>query len=184
MKWVQKKKKNFTTDDHRLANHLSGLLHKVLNYHEVDGLSDMVLHELGHDNCFGLKKATYLVDNPDFNHLLGVAGYHKEECPCHKEDIWINPYTFKDDMKKAKYHNDVKKILRDSLRRKDVDFNNSNDVEELAKHLEIDDPNYFTWNMKHGNHGLLIFEQGKKTIDEWREGLLSNVAGLLSFCGI
>ena len=176
--------KNFTTDDHRLANHLSSLLHKVLNYHEVDGLADMVLHELGHDDCFGLNKATYLVDNPDFNHLLGVAGYHKEECLCHKEDIWVDPYVFKNDMKKAQYHNEVKKFLRDSLRRKDVDFSNANDVEELAENLGIKDAHYFTWNMKHGNHGLIIFEKGDKSIDEWREGLLANVAGLLSFCGI
>ncbi len=171
-------------DDLRLANHLSGLLHKVLAYHDVDGLPDMVLHELGHDNCFGLQKATYLVDNPDFDHLLGVAGFCKKECSCHKEDLWENPFIFKADMKEAQYHNDIKKFLRESLRRKDINLNDSGDVKDLGIHLGINNPAHFGWNMKHGNHGLLIFDKGEKPITSWRKELLANVAALLSFCGI
>lgn len=174
----------FCEHDLNLANHLSGLLHKVLFYHEVDGLPDMILHELGHDNCFGLKKATYLVDNPDFDHLLGVAGFCKNECPYHKNDLWQNPYTFKNDMKKAQYHNDVKNFLRDSLRRRDINLNDSEDVKELGVNLGIESPNYFSWNMKHGNHGLLIFEQGNRPINTWRRNFLANIAALLSFCAI
>lgn len=173
----------YASDDHRLTQHLSELLHKILRYHDIDGLSDMILHELGHDNCFGLKKATYLVDNPDFNHLVGVAGYHEIECPYHKEDLWLDPHTFKNDMKKAQYHIDVKNFLHDSLRRRDIDLNNSKDVIVLGKNLGISEPEFFSWNMKHGNHGILIFEKNNK-VDAWRKGLLANVAALLSFCGI
>ena len=184
MRWVKNNSNKFQSDDHRLISHLSGLLGKVLQHHDVDGLPDMILHELGHDSCFGLKRATYLVDNPDFNHLLGVAGYCKEECPCHKENLWETPNTFKEDMKNAYYHNDVKKFLHDSLKRKDIDLSSVKDVEHLGKHLGIANPAYFAWNMKHGNHGLLLFEETEKPIGEWRESLLANVAALLSFCGI
>lgn len=176
--------KNFASDDHRLASHLSGLLGKVLQHYEVDELSQIVLHELGHDDCFGLKKATYLIDNPDFNHLVGIAGYHNGECCYHQKDLWENPFKFKEDMKEANFNNNVKKFLQDSLRRKDIDLNSAKDIKDLGIHLGMEKPEFFSWNMKHGNHGILIFEQGDKQICEWKQGLLANVAALLSFCGI
>ena len=175
---------NFLGEDYKLTSNLSALLHKVLNYHDVDGLSQMVLHELGHDDCFGLKRATYLVDNPDFDHLLGVAGYCKQDCPCHKKDLWQDPYSFKGDMKGAPYHNQVQNFLNSSLKRKEIDLNSAKEVKELGIQLGIQVPEFFSWNMKHGNHGLLIFEHGEKPVKDWRKELLSNVAALLSFCGI
>ncbi|MFC1894641.1 hypothetical protein ACFLYH_01690 [Candidatus Dependentiae bacterium] len=184
MRWVKNDSKDPLSDDHRLMDHLSGLLGKVLSNHDVDGLPDMVLHELGHDNCFSLKKATYLIDNPDFDHLLGVAGYNCNECSNHKDDLWENPHTFKDDMKPAKYHNDIKKILQSSLKRKDINLNDSGDIIQLAKELGVEKPAYFSWNMKYGNHGLLIFEEPQESVSKWREGLLTNISALLSFCGI
>lgn len=181
---VTKNNQNFSVEDYKLTSNLSSLLHKVLNYHDVNGLSEMVLHELGHDNCFGLKKAIYLVDNPDFDHLLGVAGFCKKDCACHKKDLWQDPYSFQNDMKSAEYHNQIQKFLNNSLRKKDINLNDSTEVRDLGKELGIEVPEFFSWNMKHGNHGLLIFEQGEKPVKDWRKDLLSNIAALLSFCGI
>ncbi len=183
-KGVGMKNNSFSTDDHRLANHLSSLVGKVLKYHDVDELPRMVLHELGHDHCFGLKKAVYLVDNPDFNHLAGVGGFCSKECCHHKKDMWQNPHMFKEDMKNAQFYNDVKSFLHDSLKRKDIDLNSAKDLKELGKKLGLQDPHFFSWNMKHGNHGILLFEQSDKNICEWRKGLLQNTAAILSFCGI
>jgi len=174
----------FVSDDHKLANHVSGLLAKVLQYHDVDGLHDMVLHELCHDKVFGIKKATYLVDNPDFDHLLGVSGFCQKDCCHHKHDLWETPHTFSKDMSKAQFHNDVKKFLKNSLKRKDIDLNSSSDIKELGVGLGIEKPEFFTWNMKHGNHGILIFEKGEKPICDWRISMLSNISALLGFCGI
>ncbi|MCK4651021.1 hypothetical protein KAT08_02475 [Candidatus Babeliales bacterium] len=184
MKFNKNNRNDFLNDDHRLTSYLSDLLHKVLRYHDVDGLPQMVLHEIGHKNGFGLKRATYLVDNPDFNHLLGVAGYCNKECCYHKDDLWKNPCSFVGDMKDAEYHNNVKSFLHDSLRKKEIDLKNPKDIKELGNDLGIDGPRFFSWNMKHGNHGLLIFENPEKPLDEWKEKLFSNIAALLSFCGI
>lgn len=171
-------------NDYELAKNISRLLGKVQKYHEVDGLADIVLHELCHDECFGLKKATYLIDNPDFNHLLGVSGFCDQDCCHHKHDMWMNPYTFKDDMKKAQFYNDVKNFLKDSLKKRDIDLANSKDITDLGKILGMKKPEFFSWDMKHGNHGLLIFERSNKPIDDWRSNLLSNFSALLGFCGI
>ncbi|MBD3273385.1 hypothetical protein GF385_03500 [Candidatus Dependentiae bacterium] len=178
------KEKKVLGDDHRLASYLSSLLHKALHYHDVDGLPQIMLHELGHDHSFALNKATYLVDNPDFNHLLGVAGYSHDECHFHKEDMWNNPHSFINDMKDAKYHNSVRSFLNDSLKRKDINLNDAKEVKELGKHLGIEVPEFFAWTMKHGNHGLLLFERKNDEECHWRKSLLQNVAALLSFCGI
>ncbi len=183
MKWFKNNKKDFANDDHRLTSHLSGLLGKVLSYHDVDGLPQIILHELGHDNCFDLQKATYLVDNPDFDHLLGVAGYCKKECPCHKKDLWQDPYSFKNDMKEAKYHNHIQNFLHYSFKRKNINLHDSSEVKDLGKDLGLQKTHFFSWKMKHGNHGLLLFDESEKPVREWRKGLLANVAALLSFCG-
>lgn len=175
---------NKITDDHALASNLSGLLHKVLNHHDADGLAQIVLHELGHDNAFKFNKATYLVDNPDFNHLLGVAGYNHCECHMHKNDLWQTPNSFLTDMKDAEYHNSVRAYLNDSLSRKDINLNDSNEVKELGVHLGLNEPHFFSWKMKHGNHGLLLFENKDPMGSSWKNGLLRNVAALLSFCGV
>jgi len=167
-----------------LASNLSCLLHKVLNFHEVDGLSQMVLHELGHEDQFNFNKATYLVDNPDFNHLLGVAGYSNDECHYHQDDLWQDPYSFIKDMESAKYHNEVKNYLNDSLRRKDINLNNSKEVKELGAFLGLKKPEYFSWNSKNGNHGILLFEPQEQEQSTWRVSFLHNIAALLSFCGI
>jgi len=169
---------------HQLLSDLSGLLHKVLNHHDVDGLAQIILHEIGHDNAFGLKRATYLVDNPDFNHLLGVAGYCSNECHHHKKDLWENPYSFTKDMQEAEYHNNVRTFLQDSLKRNDVNLNNAKEIVELGVNLGITSPEFFSWNTKHGNHGLLIFQQKDPDKDSWKKDLLKNVSALLSFCGI
>ncbi|MFH1461424.1 MAG: hypothetical protein ABIF12_00540 [bacterium] len=171
-------------DDQQLASYLSGLLHQVLHYHDVGSLSQIVLHELGHDHAFSLNKATYLIDNPDFNHLLGVAGYCNNECHLHSKDLWKDPYSFVNDMKDAHYHNNIKTYLHDSLKRKDINLESAKEIKELGKYLGLENPEFFSWKMKYGNHGLLLFDRKQEEESHWRKDLLHNVAALLSFCGI
>lgn len=176
--------KNNIKNDYILASNVSGLLHKVLNHYYIDGLAAILLHELGHDNAFKLNKATYLVDNPDFNHLLGIAGYDHEECHMHKDDLWLTPQSFLTDMKDAEYHNSVRSYLNNSLTRKDINLNDSRELEELGKNFGLSNPQFFSWNMKHGNRGFLLFEPKEPQNSSWKIGLLRNVVALLSFCAI
>jgi hypothetical protein len=169
--------------DKSLVHGITHLPHKILNHHFLSELPQLVLHELGHDNCFGLKRAVYLIDNPDFDHLLGVAGYCCDECKHHSEDMWAKPEGFGEDMGEASFHNDMKKFLRTSFKRRDVDLHKSGDIKELGSLMGIEVPKFFLWNMKHGNHGLLIFDEGKE-ICPWRKQMLQNASALLSLCGI
>ena len=118
-----------------LVDLVTGLPRKILRHHHVDGLSQMVLHELGHDGGFGFDKATYLIDNPDFDHLLGVAGYSKEECQYHKNDIWDDPQCFCKDMEQADFHSNVRRILNNSFKRKDINLDDADDVRQLGSQL-------------------------------------------------
>ena len=147
-------------DYYKLVEHMSQLPHKILQHHYLEALPQIILHELGHNHTgFGFKRAVYLVDNPDFDHLVGSAGFCCEECKHHKENMWHEPHTFVEDMKEAQFHNEMRKIIRQSLKRKDIDLNNHNDVKELGRYLGFACPDSFSWNMKHGNHGILIFEK-------------------------
>jgi len=72
--------------------------------------------------------------------------------------------------------------LRSALRwHKDKHIHDKDDIQELGLFLGMKNPNSFTWNMRHGNHGILIFEERdcEQKID--RE-LLENIVALLSLC--
>jgi len=170
-----------TGHDNGLMQRLVKLPHKILKNHDVDGLSEMVLHELGHDNCFGFKRAIYLVDNPDFNHLAGMAGYCRDECKYHKEDVWKDPYCFHQDMREAAFHKKIRELLKYSVVSNDINIHDSHDIQALAKEAGMHNSQFISWNLKHGNHGVLIVEKGK-TLSDWQTDLLENVAAYLGLC--
>jgi len=163
---------------------LSNLPHKILQHHDIDGLSQMILHELCHNNNFAIPKATYLVDNPDFDHLIGAAGFQRDECHLHKENLWEQPGSFLSDMKDATFHNDVRKFFKNSLKRQDINLDDSDEIRGLGHFMGMQNPQFFSWRMKHGNHGLLLFDHGDEELSEWKHKFLRNVAALLSLCSI
>lgn len=163
------------TSHTKLVDSLSALPHKILQHYHLGYLPQIILHELGHDHCFDLKRAIYLVNNPDFNHLVGIAGFCCKECVLHKKDLWSDPQAFPADMKDATFHNEIKKFVGSSL-------NDPKELMALGLELGLTNPQVFTWHMKHGNHGILIFEQDHD-IAPWKQSLLHNAAALLSLCG-
>lgn len=171
-------------DDDRfdLVSNLSRLPHKILQNHHLEGLSQILLHELGHDTCFGLRRAVYLVDNPDFDQMIGVAGFSKNECKHHKSDLWVSPASFHGDMCEACFHNDSKKFTHKSLQRKNFSIQDGAALKDFGAMFDMENPQAFSWNMKHNNYGILLFEKDKH-LCLWREDLLSNAAALLSLCG-
>lgn len=169
-------------DYYRLVDHLSKLPHKILQYHHLDSLPQIILYELGNVNGFGLTRAVYLVDNPDFDHLVGAAGFYCDEC-CDEGNCWQSVDSFSEKIKEDRFNSKIKNIVRQSLKRQDLDLSESEDIRDLSKTMGFEDPKIFSWNMKHGNHGILIFEHADEMPEE-RLNLLKNAAALLSLCGL
>jgi hypothetical protein len=169
-------------EDYEIIDIVTKLPHKILKHHEVPGLAHIVLHDLAHESGFGLEKAAYFVDNPDFDHMVGVAGFCKNECHLHKKNVWNEPHNFKQDMEQAEFNTIIRGVFKNSFNKKHIDTHDFHEISDLGQAVGITNPSFFTWNMHHGNHGLLIFEPSKE-ISVWRHSLLSNVVALLSMCG-
>ncbi|HBS48132.1 TPA: hypothetical protein DEO28_03550 [Candidatus Dependentiae bacterium] len=157
---------------------------KILLHHEVQNLPQILLHYLGHEDCFGLKHAAYFVDNPDFDHLIGVAGYsNQDHCSKAAEDLWKDPNSFHEAITNLDFNKKVRSYFQDSLKRKNSADHDSVLVHKIAKDIGIENPQMFSWNVKHGNHGLFIFEP-KSELSDFSKSLLKNSAMLLGFCAI
>jgi hypothetical protein len=168
--------------DDKMVQSILQLPHKILRHHDVNDLPQLLLHELSHDSNFGLHKAAYLVDNPEFDCLKGIAGFSKDECALHRENMWDSPHDFGNDMRDAGFYNTLKYFVQDtSVKRREVDIHNPEDLKDLGKRLGLANPSFLTWNMRHGNHGILLFEQCQMTCARRRD-LLHHATALLSLC--
>ncbi|MCB9493530.1 MAG: hypothetical protein H6679_04625 [Epsilonproteobacteria bacterium] len=169
-----------------LLDSLVSLPHKILCHHEIQGLPELVLHELGHDSCFGLNRSIYIVDNPDFDCSRGVAGYCKDDCKYHKQDPWQEPHAFHKDMCEAPFGKCVRSFNNKSFLRNHKDDNDHtlspDEIDALCKAFDVKNPACFTWKQRHGNHGILIFDGGNDMRLEKRKKILANCSALLSLC--
>jgi len=158
------------------------LPHKMVSHHEADGLKHMILHEFGHHDLLGPKQATFLVDNPDFNCIHGVAGFSHEDCSHHKGDIWQDPYSFATDMQHAPFHNAVQQINHESIIKSNNGKIDEKAYHDLCEQLGMKNTGCVHWKMKHGNHGILVFEDADAEKIADRKTLLHNLVALLSLC--
>lgn len=166
--------------DAQLVSRLLELPHKILCHHDVDGLEQLVLHELGHDQHFGLEKAGYFIDNPDFDCLKGIAGYCKSECKMHKDNLWNDPRSFVQDMQKAQFHQQLSHYLDHSLSHNELEGVKGDALVNLGQKLGMGNPSFITWKMKHGNNGILLYEENPAHAR--RRDLLQHFVALLSLC--
>lgn len=162
-----------------LLNMLLDLPNKILLHHEVEGLAQLILHDVAHDKHFGFKRASYLVDSPEFDCLRGVAGYVDQECRHHGQDLWANPHSFADDMREAEFHNHLLKLMRKSIKRGD---NHVDAARGVALELGMVNPWVYAQDLRHGNHGLLIVEEGVKKLDADDHELLAHISAILGLC--
>jgi len=171
--------------EQELVHSLLSLPQKIIRHHGVSGLAQLVLHELAHDHNFKLKKAIYLADNPEFDHLLGVAGYSQDDCGLHAADVWQNPEKEISSINESLYSKNIKNFLQKSMKAQHLDFHNKEEIEGVGKQLGIEKPQFLSWDLKHGNHGLLIFEYAdSSSLDLLRQKLFTHAAALLGFCPI
>lgn len=172
--------KNYTKNDRELLNKLGNFSRNMTHHHYLENLSEFVLHDVCSVDLFNLPKAAYLVNNPDFTCLKGVAGYHHPESYS-KGASWHNQKEFTSHMKNSDFNQKVRMIQGVSLPLQDQTLQ-SDSLYALADQLNIDDPLYHVWRMKHDNQGVLIFQR-PQDLDMAQEHLL-NFLYMLSFCPI
>lgn len=164
---------------------LLGLPQKIMKNQQLHGLAQLVLHEFSRPDVFQFKKAVYLADNPDFDHLIGVAGFSSDESDLNDIDVWNNPTDAIEKMDKSPFNRSVRAFLRNSIKARDIHFDNKVEVDQLAHEIGMNQPHFLTWDLKHGNHGLLLFEyQEASALDVLKQKFLSSAVALLGFCPI
>ena len=170
------------SSDQALLTMLLDLPNKILNNHEIDGLAQLILHDIAHDQHFGFRRASYLVDNPEFDCMRGVAGFVRDECRHHREDMWNDPRAFIHDMREASFHNRLLQLGGKSIRRDAKGNAHLDVVRNIAYDLGMVNPWVYPQDLRHGNHGILIVEEGDKRLDADDHELLAHVSAILGLC--
>ena len=171
--------KNCQISEGKLLQHLGNLRKMIVHNHELENLSEFVLHELCAGPCLNVNKAAYFINNPDFKILNGVTGYSKEESKVN--DAWNNQKEFAEFMKDSTFNQKVRSCSQGSF-----DKGNHSEkymMDNLADKLEIENPEYHVWNLKHANHGLLIYDSSKDDVNHLQEHLFDSLH-YLGFCPV
>jgi len=166
---------------HTLLRILSQLPKKMLLRHDIDRLSEFVLHEIACKDCFNFNKAAFLVDNPDFNCLKGMAGITRNDAFSNGSSIWEDPQRFSVHMSGSEFNDKVRNHLQVSCKKLDIPDNEA--FAKIAETLGMEQFEVCTWNMKHDNHGYLIYEKMNSN-DTACDEYLEHGASLLGFCPI
>jgi hypothetical protein len=167
--------------EHRMLNYISSLPRRMLQLHGSENVTEFVLHDLCREQCFNLTKAAYFIDNPDFNWTKGVAGFSRQEAFGKSDAIWEKPEEFSTHMKNSAFNQKVRSMARCSLKK--FDDGHKDLAAELANDLGFANHDYCTWNMKHDNHGFVVYERADVN-DTFAHDHMINGVSLLSFCPV
>lgn len=148
--------RNHTNKERELLSRLGNCSKNMAQHHHLENLSEFVLHDVCSADLFNIKKAAYLVNNPDFTCLKGVAGYHHQES-FPKGHGWEHQDEFTSHMKQSNFNQKVRSVLNSSITL-DGGRLQQDAVHSLAEQFQINDPRFHIWSMKHDNQGLFIFE--------------------------
>ena len=173
--------KNYHMTERTLLQHLGNLRKMIVQNHDLENLSEFVLHDLCTSSCFNVDKAAYFINNPDFHFLDGIAGYHKKESHAQLQDAWNNQKQFIASMKDSTFNQNVR-----SKRHEHFEPGKNSEkylIQKLADQLEIENPSYHIWDLKHANHGLLIYDSLGHEAHHPHEDHLDSLY-YLSFCHI
>jgi len=163
--------------DINLLRIIHRLPQNILKMHDTENVCEFVLHDLCCQECFNLQKAAYFVDNPAFNCLKGVAGY---ECSqAYNGDIWHDPEAFTEHMRASDFNQKVRNAMHYSC--KNCQEPDEKVMQDIAIELGMEDFAYCTWDLKHDNHGYLIYQAKEAPVEP--EDLLSSLC-FLGFCPI
>lgn len=171
--------KDFSPRQQRVLTYLAHVPQKMLTLYDHDIITELVLYDLSREHCFNFAKAAYFVDNPDFNCLKGIAGVNRSAACDHVADVWDQPEQCAQYLRKCPFNNKVRTVLKTSLHNQPAGKETFLDV--LAQDLGFSQYSSCTWQLKHGNHGILIFERSES--DDSDQHLLLGLS-LLGFCHI
>lgn len=158
---------------------LTALPEKILRLHGTENVSEFILYELCHENCFNMPRAAFFVDNPDFNCLKGVAGFNKIEHP-ESLSLWDEPDTFSNIMQNSSFNKKVRSINQCSLSNDDPSKEGL--LSDIAHQLDVRDLGYHRFALKHGNHGLIVYDKHEVSLHDHQ--IFERGACILGFCPI
>jgi hypothetical protein len=165
----------------KVLGSLSCLPKKVLAVHDLDNATEFVLHGLCNEGCFNLHKAAYFVDNPDFNLFKGVAGFSQAEAYSEWDEMWNHPDAFTTFMQGSDFNQKIRKFCADSIHRNNKSYEHL--IADISEEIGVKDPSFFSWDMKHDNKGLLVYEKNGADAAIFEEHFLNSLY-LLSFCPV
>ncbi len=173
--------KEMSPRHYELLKCLTCLPHKILSLHGRDNVTEFVLHDLCNEECFNLAKAAYFVDNPDFDCFKGIAGYDRSEDKSDKNCRWQQPDQFTNYTSNCNFNQKVRNIVKPS--KKKLNHAEAEILAEIAFELNMHNPSLYVWQMKHENHGMLIYERIAGDTTELDQETLKGIC-LLAFCPI
>jgi len=175
------KSENMMNNHAYVVDRLRRLPRKMLLLHGLDNVTEFVLHELASKQCFDLKKAAYFIDNPDFNCFKGIAGIsHLEEHPI--EDIWTYPDDFTKYMLESPFNQHVRSFAYKSNKKNSEPYETVAHI--IAQELGLENYHFYSWDMKHDNHGFLVCEKDSISDPKVHDDILVDGLALLSFCPV
>ena len=163
-----------------LLAYLGALPGKMISIHEANNLSAIVLHDICNMPCFGVHKAAYFVDNPEFNTCAGIVGFCKDE-RCDWCNAWQDPVIFDRAMQTSAFNQQVRALLLESIVRNKLIH--ADVVKRVAPQLGFAHPVWHAWHLKHGNDGLLVYEKDDHNDTSFDQHFINTLA-LLGFCAI
>lgn len=162
----------------RLLHTMSTVPQMMLALRHRHNMYEFVLHDLCAHDCFNLQKAAYIVDNPAFNCLHGIAGYASDEMG-QNGSILHDPEQFSQKMQNSVFNNKVKSIEQASIKLK----NQESIAHDIADVLGLKNYDVCYWDMIYDNHGIFMFEKADPEDSLVHDYLLSGLS-LLTFCPV
>jgi hypothetical protein len=171
-------RKNMSPHHQDVYKRLANLPRKILKHFEGAPITDLVLHELCGEQGFNLAKAAYFIDNPDFDCLKGVAGFDKSEGH-NGLDHWAHIENFNKHLKGCNFNTRVRSVIKPSKAKATGSLSHTL-ISDLAAELGMTNPGVYTWDAKHDNHGIFLFQKNNDHT-ELTEEILAGLC-LLAFC--
>jgi hypothetical protein len=140
-----------------LVSDLLKIPHQILMHSHISGLSDLLLATLASKQFFNLKKAVYLLGNPEFSCIRGMSGVEHlgvEFDVNHWEDIEARASI----LSSCEFNKKIKTI-NDKIECTSLSEEFCESLKKYAsENLGFQSPHLIGWKAKHGNHGIFLCE--------------------------